>query len=192
MTPHGEHMAGQDAAGETRIGRDWVKSLALAAICIFLVAVSAYGVGIEPEGRIDRRFRSGSFVMLPIFALVTPLVLVRLVLPWGAPVRFGPAGFADLRAGPDTIPWEEISNVVRRGDYVTLTLRRRYAKTYRWSPTQRALKAMRKSAGPTHLLVAEWCLATTATDLLEAIVAARARYATPEPEPRSGQDPGRG
>ncbi|WP_434053449.1 MAG: hypothetical protein RDA78_00645 [Roseibium sp.] len=159
--------------GETRINRDWARSLSLLVICVGIVAASVYGVQLEPSGYIDHRFRSGSFIMLPAFSVLSVFVLYRCFVPWGAPVRINAEGFADLRAGKDEIPWSEISNVVRKGEYVSLTLRRKYARSYPFSLSQKALKATRKSAGPTHLLIAAWCLKTSSHHLLDTISAYR-------------------
>lgn len=124
---------------------------------------------MNPESFYERRFHSASFVMLPGFSALSIFTLYRLFLPWGAPIRMGSAGFVDLRAGTRTIPWNEISNVVRRGDYVSLTLKPKFAKDYPISLSQKVLKATRRSAGPTHLLVADWCLATETDELAELI-----------------------
>ena len=162
-----------DMPAEIRVRRDWPKSLALAAICAGLVAISWYGIRLEPEGSSERRFHSFSFVIFPIFLLFTPFVLYRLIIPLGAPIRADTAGFVDLRAGSKRIPWTEMRNVVRRGAYVSITLNRSFAKDYPWSWTQKLLKSTRKSAGPTHLLVADWCLASTHTDILDIIASFR-------------------
>ncbi|SDC62984.1 hypothetical protein [Ruegeria marina] len=166
-----------DVSGETRVGRDWPRSVGLPIVCLFLVAVAAYGVSIEPDSWPSRRFHSGSFVILPVFLVFAPLSLYRLIRPWGAPVRLGPQGFVDLRAGRDIIPWDQITNVVARGEFVTLTLRRGFVRTYRISLGQRLLKAMRKSAGPGHLLVAGWCLSRTPSEMADMINAYRSAYA---------------
>ena len=158
-----------DTSGEIRIQRDWKRSLALPAICLFLALASIYGMQIEPHSIYEHRSHSASFIMFPTFSVLFPFTLFRLFVPWGAPVRMSPAGFVDLRAGTRPIPGYEISNVVRRGEFVSLTLKRKFAKGYKLSFTQRALKATRKSAGPTHLLVAYWCLETTPVQLLEIV-----------------------
>ncbi|WP_305988018.1 hypothetical protein [Roseibium sp. MMSF_3544] len=158
---------------ETRINRDWPKTLALVAICLGLVAASLYGVQSEPDSYQERRFQHGSFFILPIFSVLSVFTVFRVFVPLGAPVRVNLTGFTDLRAGKTPIPWSEISNVVRKGEYVSLTLKRKYAKTYPFSWSQRALKASRKSAGPTHLLVAVWCLKTSSPDLLDIVSAYR-------------------
>ena len=164
---------------DLQIGRDWIKSLALAAICIFVLAASIYGVLLDPSSATDRRFHNSSFVILPVFLGLSVFVLYRLVAPWGAPVRLGPSGFTDLRAGSKTIPWDQISNVVTRGEFMTLTLRRGFTKTYRMSLTQRILKARRKSAGPNHLLVADWCLSTSKGELAQLVTAYRTNHTAP-------------
>lgn len=161
--------------GETRINCDWARSLSLLVICVGIVAASIYGVHSEPSSYYEHRFHSGSFIMLPVFSVLSVFVLYRCFVPWGAPVRISAEGFADLRAGKEEIPWSEISNVVRKGEYVSLTLRRKYARSYPFSVSQKALKATRKSAGPTHLLVAAWCLKTNSHHLLDTIAAHRNR-----------------
>jgi len=172
-------MTKPDTTTEMQIGRDWTKSLALTAILICLLFVWAYGTTIEPHDLYDRRFRDASILMLPIFSVLSVVTLVSLVKPWGAPVRISPSGFFDLRAGSRIVPWDEISNVVRRGDYVTLTLKRRFGKTYRMSLTQKALKASRKSAGPNHLLIADWCLETNPHQLFDIVTAYRDECSAP-------------
>ncbi|WP_422040079.1 hypothetical protein [Roseibium sp.] len=161
------------ANGETHIRRDWGRTLALLVICVGIVAASLYGVLTEPDGYYDRRFRNASFIMLPVFSVLSVFVLYRCFVPWGPPVRINAEGFADFRAGNVWIPWSEISNVVRKGEYVSLTLRRKYARSYPFSLSQKALKASRKSAGPTHVLIAAWCLKTDSHRLLDTIRAYR-------------------
>nr|WP_319385901.1 hypothetical protein [uncultured Roseibium sp.] len=163
------------ASGETHINRDWMRTLALLVICVGIVAASLHGLLTEPDGYNDRRFRNASFIMLPVFSVLSVFVLYRCFVPWGAPVRISHEGFADLRAGNVWIPWSEISNVVRKGEYVSLTLRRKYARTYPFSLSQKALKASRKSAGPTHVLIAASFLKTDSHHLLDTISAYRDR-----------------
>ncbi|MEM8704526.1 MAG: hypothetical protein AAGF82_22145, partial [Pseudomonadota bacterium] len=78
--------------GETRINRDWARSLSLLVICIGIVAASVYGVQLEPSSYIDHRFHSGSFIMLPVFSVLSVFVLYRCFVPWGAPVRINVDG----------------------------------------------------------------------------------------------------
>lgn len=171
-------MTTPDTTQETRIGRDWPRSVGMPLAVGFVVACSAYGVQIEDaSNHWERRFHRASFWMLPVFSVLLLVSLKMLFLPVGAPVRLGPDGFADLRAAPVTVPWSEITNSVRRGQYVVLTLSRRIAKDFPFTLTQRALKAMRKSAGPSHLLVADWCLATTPTELADIVAAYRQAHA---------------
>ena len=143
--------------------------MALPATCIGMAFVSLYGIQIETDSLYAHRFHSASFLMLPAFSALAAFTLFRIFVPWGAPVRISPAGFIDLRAGSRMIPWSEVSNVVRRGEYVTLTLKRKFAKSYKMSLTQKAIKARRKSAGPSHLLIADWCLEASPQELLEII-----------------------
>ena len=169
-------MTGIDISAQRRIGRDWAKSLALSAICLCLVVAAVYGTQIEVDSYHDRRFRSGSFVFLPILVPFTLWVLFRLVWPVGALVLVGPEGFADRRVNPATVPWAEITNPVRRGQFISLTLSRRVLKDYPMSVSQRLIKAGRKTARPSHLLVADWCLAKTQGELLQMITAYRDAY----------------
>ncbi|MEO0980173.1 MAG: hypothetical protein AAFY24_23120 [Pseudomonadota bacterium] len=173
MTDQTGNSETRPETGGTHINRDWARFLSLLVICIGIVAASVYGVQSEPSSYIDHRFRSGSFIMLPVFSVLSVFVLYRCFVPWGAPVRISAEGFADLRAGKEEIPWSQISNVVRKGEYVSVTLRRKYARSYPFSLSQKALKATRKSAGPTHLLVAPWCLKTNSHHLLDTITAYR-------------------
>lgn len=167
-------MRNVDVGEETRIGRHWPSSLLLAAIFLGLVAICLYGIQIEPVGRIQRDFHRSSFVFLPAFLIFAGFVIYRLIVPLGAPVRVGPAGFLDLRAGRQVIPWDKITNVVVSGEFVTLTLRRGHAQSYPFTLTQRLLKWRRKSAGPGHLVIVAWCLATTPRELHDIIAAYRA------------------
>lgn len=162
-------MTRTEISSETRVQRNWIKSFALPAICLFVALASVYGMQIEPHSVYEHRFHSASFIIFPIFSVLFPFTLFRLFVPWGAPVKMSSVGFIDLRAGSRLIPWDEVSNVVRRGEFVSLTLKRKFAKDYEMSFTQRMLKATRKSAGPTHLLVADWCLETSPEQLLEII-----------------------
>ncbi|MEL7527189.1 MAG: hypothetical protein AAFN16_15530 [Pseudomonadota bacterium] len=175
MTDQTGNSETRPETGGTHINRDWARSLSLLVICVGIVAASVYGVQSEPDSYYEHRFHSGSFIMLPVFSVLSVFVLYRCFVPWGAPVRINAEGFADLRAGKDEIPWTEVSNVVRKGEYVSLTLRRKYARSYPFSLSQKALKATRKSAGPTHLLVAAWCLKTNSHHLLDTIMAYRNR-----------------
>ncbi|MCU9838906.1 hypothetical protein OEZ49_14100 [Ruegeria sp. WL0004] len=172
----------QDVSRETRIGRDWPKSVALPIVCLILVAAAAHGIGIEPDSLPSRRFHRGSFVILPVFSVLGLVSLYRLVFPWGAPVRFGPQGFVDLRAGRETIPWTQITNAVARGDFVILTLRRGFARSYRISVSQKLLKSMRKSVGPGHLMIASWCLSQVPAEMVRMIDAYRVAYGEDPPK----------
>lgn len=93
-------MVGLDRLNETRIQRDWIKSLALVPNCMSLVVISLHRMRIGPGSFYERRFHTASFLMFPIFSALSAFTLFRLFVPWGAPVRMSPAGFVDLRAGP--------------------------------------------------------------------------------------------
>ena len=111
-----------DTTRETNIGRYWLKSLVLAAISVGILVASWYGVQIEVDiysARAERSFRNLSFIMLPAFTVFSVFVIFRLFVPVGTQVRLSSAGFTDLRAGRSEIPWNEITNVVRRGEFVT-------------------------------------------------------------------------
>lgn len=107
--------------------------------------------------------------MLPISVVFLIFVVYGLVIPFGAPVRITPEGFIDLRIGSKIIPWTEIRNVSRKGQFVALTLNRKFAAAYKLSITQHVLKRFTKSAGPSHILVAEWCLTMTQTQLMDSV-----------------------
>ena len=173
-------MAEIDISSETLIGRDLTKSVALFGVCVFLTCGSALAIKIEPGGYYGNRLHSASFVGLPLFSFFAGFVLYRLFVPRGAPVRLSRDGFSDLRAGAALIPWDEITNVVRRGQYVSLTLSRKFVKSYPFSLTQRVLKSTRKSARPSHVLVADWCLKTGHMQMLELIQAYREAYSARE------------
>lgn len=165
-----------DISHDTLIGRDWVKSLALPLICLFVTGASVYGVQIEPHSYYEHRFHSGSFIALPVFSVLTGFAAYRLLVPFGPLLRLTPTGFADRRAGRGLLPWGEITNVVRRGEFISLTMSRKLAKSYRLSLTQRLLKSTRKNARPSHILVADWCLKTRQSELLDLITGYRNAY----------------
>jgi hypothetical protein len=158
-------MVKLNVSDETLIKRDWLKSIALAVLTFCLAIAFRYGVQIEPTSVYDHRFHNASIWMLPSSVVFLFFVLYRLVIPIGAPVRLSPAGFMDLRVGRKIMPWNEIRNVSRKGQFVALTLNRKFAATYPLSITQRILKTFTKSAGPSHILIAEWCLMTDQTQL---------------------------
>lgn len=161
------------ASGETHIRRDWLRSLGLLVICFGVFVASLVASTTEPSSYYEHRFHGWSFLFLPVSFVFFFFALYRCFVPWGPPVRISREGFADFRAGNVWIPWSEISNVVRKGEYVSLTLRRKYARSYPFSLSQKALKASRKSAGPTHVLIAAWCLKTDSHRLLDTIKAYR-------------------
>ncbi len=169
-------MTGIDTSAETRIGRDWGKFLALLGLCALLVPLFAWGTQIVPESHYARRFHSGSFLALPGFAALGAWALCRSLLPFGAVLRIGPAGVADLRVSRMVIPWAEIRNVVAGGSFVTLTLSRGFAGRYPFAPGLGLLTAGRRAAGPSHLLISDWGLAATRDEILALIAAYRARH----------------
>jgi hypothetical protein len=134
-----------------------------------LAGVSWFGLQITPSSVYDHRFHDASFILFPLMCVLTPLAFWRLIAPLGPPIRMDGEGITDLRAGAEKVLWSDILNVVQRGEYVILTLSRKRAKTYPFSWSQRLLKTTRKSAGPSHLLIALWCLKTTRSTLFEQI-----------------------
>ena len=154
-----------DTTQETRIGRDWLKSVVLWVLCIVMCLIAAYGVQIEVDGPIDQRFQTGSWFLLTTMGLFAVWVSFRLVIPFGALVILGPHGIADRRINPDLIPWTEVTNIASKSDFVTLTLTQKFSKSYRLSPSQRVLKALQKTAGPRHVKIAAWCLASRQSEL---------------------------
>lgn len=158
-----------DTSRELEIGRDWKKSIALVAISLGLAALFAFGMQIEPDGYRETRFRDWSYLLLPAFLALAGWGTYRLFAPRGAPVRLRPDGFVDLRAGKRTIPWTEVRNVARHGNYIYLTLRLAYARRYSFTLSQRLVKSRRSNAGPSHLLLTDWCLAESQSRLLELI-----------------------
>lgn len=173
MTDQSADDVALQANGETRINRDWARLIGLLVVCVGLVGTSLWALTTEPSGYYGHRFHGLSYFLLPASFFFFFFALYRCFVPWGPPVRISREGFADFRAGNVWIPWSEISNVVRKGEYVSLTLRRKYARSYPFSLSQKALKASRKSAGPTHVLIAAWCLKTDSHRLLDTIKAYR-------------------
>lgn len=152
-------MVEVDTSVCTKIGRDWIKSICLVLICLAVSSIMIWALTIEPDGYHDRRLQNGAYVMAPFMVPFTIWVTYRLVLPFGALLVMAPEGFADRRVNAQIIPWSEITNIVRRGEFTSLTLSRRFVKSYHFSPSQRLIKWYRKSARPSHLLVAQWCVA---------------------------------
>jgi hypothetical protein len=163
-------MTNIDTSTELRIGRDWVKSLALIGICIFVCVAFVYAAQSEDRGYYAQRAKTGAYLILPLMVPFTFWVIFRLFVPIGPLLRIGPDGFADRRVNTDLIPWAEIKNVVARSEFVTLTLSRSFQKGYPMSLGQRLLKRHRK-AGPSHVVVAYWCLNEPKTPLKDIITA---------------------
>jgi hypothetical protein len=169
-------MSQIDTSDEHRIGRDWIKSIALVLICVLVTMLMIYATTTTGTSRHDIRFRNGAYVMLPFMAPFTLWVVYRLFVPIGALLCISRDGFADRRVSPQIIPWSEISNIVRRGEFTSLTLSRTFLPTYRFSLSQRLLKWRRKSARPSHLLIADWCLARGETALVDILKAYHTAY----------------
>ena len=164
-----------DTTAEMTVGRDWVKSLALIAICISVCVAFAYIIQTDGTGYYEMRARTGGYLILPLMVPFTLWVIYRLFVPFGALLQFGPDGFADRRVNTALVPWSEIKNIVARSDFVTLTLSRRFVKSYPMSLGQRILKRRRK-AGPGHLVVADWCIKPTELDIKDILSAYRAAH----------------
>ncbi|SNS60711.1 hypothetical protein [Tropicimonas sediminicola] len=154
---------------EFRVERDWPRTVGLIAIGLLLMAVSAYGVQMEVDGYRDRRFHRDSFVILPLASFLLCIAIWRLLVPFGAPLRIRRSGLIDLRMNRAEIPWAAVRNCVRRGDFVVLTLRPGFSKTYTVPVEQKLVKAMHKRVGPNHLMIATWCLDISSTDLNDVI-----------------------
>ncbi|MEM1151844.1 MAG: hypothetical protein AAGI03_15065, partial [Pseudomonadota bacterium] len=137
----------------------------LPLICAGCSVAFYFGVISQPESFYEHRFQTASYVILPLIAPFSLWALFRVFWPVGALLRISPVGFADRRVNPTTIPWSDVSNVAQKGEFVSLTLSRRFLKTYRFSPSQKLLKSFRKSARPSQLLVACWCVADTPSNL---------------------------
>ena len=165
-----------DTTAEHEIGRDWARSLALPLICAICTVVFWYGIKITPESYYEHRFQTGAYIILPLIAPFGLYWLFRLIWPVGALIRITPEGFADRRVNRAMIPWSEITNVVRRGEFLSLTLSRKFLKTYRMSLSQKAIKASRKSARPSHLLVADGFVAQSGTTLKDIVMAYHQAY----------------
>ena len=155
---------------ETRhVTRDWPRTLGLVAVGLFLIAAAAYGVQLEPDGHQARRFHQDSFVILPLASLLACVAIWRLVIPLGAPLLIGRTGITDLRMNRAEIPWDAVRHCARKGDFVVLTLKPTFARTYRVPVEQKLVKAAYKRIGPNHLMLATWCLNTTPQELLEIV-----------------------
>ncbi|MFD0980009.1 hypothetical protein [Tropicimonas aquimaris] len=154
---------------EFSVERDWPRTVGLVAIGLLLIAASAYGVQMEVDGYRDRRFRSDSFVILPLASFLLCIAIWRLIVPFGAPLRIRRSGLVDLRINRTEIPWTAVRNCVRRGDFVILTLRPSFSKSYTVPVEQKLVKAMHKRVGPNHLMIATWCLEISSTDLKDVI-----------------------
>ena len=168
-------MANLDTSAEMAIGRDWVKSLALIGICVFVCVAFAYIVQSETSGYYQQRAKTGGYFILPLMVPFTLWVTFRLFVPLGPLLRISPEGFADRRVNTRLVPWSEVKNIVARSDFVTLTLSRGFAKSYPMSLGQRLLKWKRK-AGPSHLVVAYWCTKPTEINLKDILSAYRAAH----------------
>lgn len=164
-----------DTTIEMTVGRDWVKSLALIAICVSVCVVFAYIIQGEGKGVYEMRARTGGYLILPLMVPFTVWVTYRLFVPFGSILQFSPDGFADRRVNTALVPWSEIKNIVARSEFVTLTLSRRFVKTYPMSLGQRILKRHRKS-GPGHLVIAYWCIKPTELDIKDILSAYRAAH----------------
>ena len=148
-------MANLDTSAEMAIGRDWVKSLALIGICVFVCVAFAYIVQSETSGYYQQRAKTGGYFILPLMMPFTLWVTFRLFVPLGPLLRISPEGFADRRVNTRLVPWS--------------------AKSYPMSLGQRLLKWKRK-AGPSHLVVAYWCTKPTEINLKDILSAYRAAH----------------
>jgi hypothetical protein len=163
-------MASIDTSKELTVSRDWVKSIALISICLFVCAFFVHTVQSDATGYYAQRAKTGGYIGLPILVPFTVWIIFRLFVPFGPLLRISPEGFADRRVNSQLIPWTEIKNVVARSDFVTLTLSQGFSKSYSMSIGQRLLKRKRK-AGPRHLVVAYWCTAMPEFNLKDILTA---------------------
>ena len=157
-------------------GRNLPKAAALVGVCAFVTAASWFGVSIDPDSFYEIRFHQASFILLPLFSACTVFVTYWILVPLGPPVIIDHDGFTDRRVSSQTIPWDQITNVVRKGIYVSLTLRRSFTPNYSMSWRQKLLKARRKSAGPNHVLISVDLLRVTESELTEAIQAMHTQF----------------
>ena len=169
-------MSSHDTSREIHIQRDWKKSVALVALSAALIAVFLLGTQIELDDPDDWEFYITSWTLLPVFCGLFVFALYRLLVPQGAPVRLSPEAFHDARAGKNPIPWAEVRNVARHGSWIFLTMRLAYARKYPFTLSQRLLKSTRKRAGPSHVMIADWCLAAEQRELRELIEAYWGQY----------------
>lgn len=170
-------MSDIDISLHRTIGRDWIKSCALFAICACCTALMVYATTTTGTSAHDIRFRSGAYFILPFMAPFTVWVLYRLVVPFGALLSVSPDGFADRRVNSDIVPWSGIGNITRRGEFISITLKRGVLKTYTFSTSQRLIKSRRKTARPSHLLVATWGVAPANLDLVTLLKSYHGAYA---------------
>ncbi|WP_090214115.1 hypothetical protein [Litoreibacter janthinus] len=168
-------MAKLDTSAEMAIGRDWVKSLALIGICVFVCVFFVHAIQSEASGYYQQRAKTGGYLILPLMVPFTLWVVFRLFVPFGPLLRISPDGFADRRVNTRLVPWSEVKNIVARSEFVTLTLSRGFTKSYSMSLGQRLLKWKRK-AGPSHLVVAYWFIKPTETNLKDILSAYRAAH----------------
>lgn len=161
-------MAAIDTSKELTVGRDWVKSIALVGICLFVCVFFVHAVQTDASGYYAQRAKSGGYIALPILVPFTIWAIYRLFIPFGPLLRISPEGFADRRVNSQLVPWAEIKNVVARSEFVTLTLSQGFSKSYSMSLGQRLLKRHRK-AGPRHLVVAYWCTAMSGLNLKDCL-----------------------
>ena len=91
------------------------------------------------------------------------------------PLVINQSGTTDTRTSLQLIPWKQISNVAKKGEFVCLTLRRKFSEQYCRSKLARYEKWRRKDVGPSHVLLSVAHLKTTRDELFELISQVRAQ-----------------
>lgn len=164
-------MTDIDTSQPTRIYKSHRDALISVAVAGAFVAVSIFMVTNDGTGMWDRRGRSGGWIGLLFFGPLLIWWLGVLVRPRLAPVTMDAGGITDFRVNRGIIPWAEVTNVARRGQVVSLTLRRGFAKTFRQSLQARLAKRFLRKGGPTHVYILPFGLGITTTELLDLVTA---------------------
>lgn len=123
------------------------------------------------------RYAFGAYVsgwaLIATFLLVFIYQLYHLFALPKHPLVIEEAGITDTRTSRKLIPWNQISNVAKKGTFVCLTLRRKFSAEYGFSLLARYEKWRRRDVGPSHVLLSVTHLKTTRDELFDLISLAR-------------------